>query len=118
VSSLDKELDGRSERIVRNEISLRRVNEAIEAGRRTRDGLVPFLCECGLLGCNEVIELTLDAYEDVRRDGARFVVLPGHRSEVDVLVENGGGYDVVAKREGAPAAYARQADPRSPGGPE
>jgi len=35
-----------------------------------------------------------------------------------VLVGNGGGYDVVAKREGAPAAYARQADPRSPGGPE
>ena len=109
---------GRAERIVRNEVSLRRVNEAIEAGRRTRDGRVPFVFECGMLGCNEVIELTLEAYEDVRRDGARFVVQPGHRSEVDVLIETRDGFDVVEKREDAPAEYARKTDPRSEGGDE
>ena len=106
---------GRAERIVRNEVSLRGVNEAIEGGRRTRRGLVPFVCECGLLGCNEVIELTLEAYEDVRSDGARFIVQPGHRSEVDTLIATGEGYEVVQKREHEPAEYARRTDPRAAG---
>jgi hypothetical protein len=106
-----------AQRIVRNEVSLRRVNEAIEAGRRTREGAVPFVCECGRLGCNEIVELSLDEYEEVRRDGARFIVLPGHATEVDVTVTPGDRYDVVRKREPGPAAAARRADPRSAGQP-
>jgi hypothetical protein len=100
-------------RIVENEIALRRVNEAIQAGRRTRTGPVPFVCECGTIGCNEVIELTLDDYEDVRAHGARFVVAPGHHTEVDELVTGEAGYDIVEKLEVAPAARAEQADPRA-----
>jgi hypothetical protein len=110
--------EGRLERIARNEVSLRRVNEAIEAGRRTRDGLVPFVCECGVLGCNDVIELTLAEYEEVRARGVRFVVLPGHKSEVDEVVEERGRYEIVEKVEARSAAYADRTDPRGPDGQE
>jgi hypothetical protein len=102
------------ERIVQNEVSLRRVNEAIEAGRRTRDGPVPFVCECGMLGCNELVELTIDEYERVRTDGTRFIVHPGHRTPVDTPVEAGDGFDVVQKDEPG-ADLAERTDPRSDG---
>jgi hypothetical protein len=100
------------DRIVANEVSLRNVNEAIEAGRRTRDGLAPFVCECGALGCNEVIELTIDDYERVRAHGTRFVVAPGHASRIDAVIAVADGYDVVEKRSSRPAADAERADPR------
>jgi hypothetical protein len=105
----------RTERLTRNEISLRRVNEAIELGRRTREGLVPFVCECGVLGCNAVLELTLEEYDAVRRDGARFIVLPGHQSEVDRVAERGDRYEVVEKIRPGPAELAERNDPRAAG---
>jgi hypothetical protein len=110
--------DTRTERIARNEVSLRRVNEAIESGRQTREGLVPFVCECGVLGCNDVIELTLEEYEQVRSRGVRFLVAPGHQSEADEVVETRGRYDIVEKAEARAAAIAERTDPRGPGAPE
>lgn len=101
------------ERIVENEATLRRVNEAIEAGRGTRGGTTGFRCECGVLSCNEIVELDHAEYEDVRANARHFIVAKGHALEVDVPVHSGDRYDVVAKREGAPAAYAERTDPRS-----
>jgi hypothetical protein len=103
------------DRIVENEVALRRVNEAIEAGRRTRDGLIPFVCECGQLGCNAVIELELDEYERVRAFGDRFIVAHGHRSGVDEPITATERFEVVAKRDVAPAAYAERMNPRAEG---
>ena len=40
------------EQVALNETTFREVNEGIEAGRREREGLVPFVCECGEVGCN------------------------------------------------------------------
>lgn len=102
------------ERIARNEATFRRVNEAIERGRSAggRD-LVGFICECGRLSCNEVVELTVPEYEAVRTDFDRFLLVPGHElPDVEDLVESHPRYAVVAKRaEGA--AVADATDPRT-----
>jgi hypothetical protein len=99
------------ERVARNEAAFRKVNEAIEQGRQTREGLVGFVCECGRLGCNEIIELTLPEYEAVRADARRFAIRHGHELEVEQVIEMHERYAVVAKRGGA-GEVAALTDPR------
>jgi hypothetical protein len=99
------------ERVARNEAAFRRVNEAIEQGRQTRDGLVGFVCECGRLECNEIIELTLSEYEAVRADARRFAVRHGHELGVEEIIEAHERYVIVAKRGGA-GDVAAFTDPR------
>jgi len=99
------------ERVARNESAFRRVNEAIEQGRQTREGFVGFVCECGRLGCNEIIELTLAEYEAVRADARRFAVRHGHEAGVEQVVERHERYLVVAKRARA-GDIAALTDPR------
>lgn len=101
-------------RLARNEALFRRVNEAIEAGRRGRQGAVGFICECGALGCNQVIEVTLDQYEAVRADPRRFVLAAGHETPgVEEVVERRGAF-VVAQKVGEGASVAERTDPRRP----
>jgi hypothetical protein len=99
-------------RAVVNETLRRQVNEGIEEGRRERSGLVPFVCECGVLGCNEVVELTLREYESVRAGGRCFLVAPGHGASIDVLQREEGRFDVVRKADGPFGDYAEVTDPR------
>jgi hypothetical protein len=100
------------ERIAHNETVARSVNEAIEAGRVTRDGHSPFICECGQLGCNAVIEMTLVEYVAVRADGRRFVVAAGHEAHFDEPVADAADHRVIVKR-GAAGRIAEEADPRA-----
>ncbi len=98
-------------RAVSTEINGRRVNEAIERGGRGSGSV--FVCECGYLGCNSTVELSIAEYEAVRTGFDRFLVVPGHEiDEVDRVVERRGGYLVVVKREGEPKRMVREADPR------
>jgi hypothetical protein len=99
------------ERVARNEAAFRKVNEAIEQGRQTREGLVGFVCECGRLGCNEIIELTLSEYEAVRADAQRFGVRHGHQTGPEVVLETHERYLVVAKR-GSAGDIAEFSNPR------
>jgi hypothetical protein len=90
----------RKERMVRNEKAFRKVNEAIEAGREPADPgeLIVFICECGALGCNELVELSARDYEDVRSDPAGFVLVPGHEEpEIERVVARHDGFIVVHK---------------------
>jgi hypothetical protein len=103
--------DAAEERVARNEAAFRKVNEAIEAGRRTRDGLVGFVCECARLGCNEIIELSLSEYEAVRADARRFAVRHGHETDAERVVETHKRYVVVLKR-GRAGDIAEFTDPR------
>ena len=90
----------------------RRINEAIERGRRER-GSAAFVCECGRIGCSTTIGLTLDEYEHVRSDFDRFVLATGHETpDIEDVVERHAGYVVVRKR-GAGAEIALDTDPRS-----
>jgi hypothetical protein len=67
-------------RTARDEATAREVNEAIESGKGPTDVLAPvaFRCECGQLGCNQLIEVTLADYERVRAHSRHFLVVPGH----------------------------------------
>jgi hypothetical protein len=74
-------LGRREERIANNETRFRDINERLEQGlRHVRHApeLLEFVCECGDRECEALIRLTLDEYEDVRRDSRRFAVVPGH----------------------------------------
>ena len=101
-------------RTAQNESRLRKVNEGIDAGRgltEVRERL-PFVCECGRMGCTEVIELSVGAYERVRLSGRRFVVVEGHvNPEIERVVAEVEGYLVVEKT-GEAAEAAEAADPR------
>jgi hypothetical protein len=99
------------ERVARNEAAFRKVNEGIERGRQTREGLVGFVCECGRLGCNEIIELLPSEYEAVRANARRFAVRHGHQIGPEAVLETHERYLVVAKR-GIAGDIAEFSDPR------
>jgi hypothetical protein len=87
-------------RIAANEDVFRGVNEGIAAGQwpGEEDEPARFRCECGRLGCNELITLSMRDYERVRAYPRRFVVKLGHEQlEAEQVVEYGSGYIVVEK---------------------
>ena len=89
-----------ADRIAHNETLFRDVNERIEAGQwpTERGAPVAFRCECGSLRCNLLLELTLDAYEEVRASATHFVLVPGHEiPEIERVVEREPDYVVVEK---------------------
>ena len=107
--------EGRRERIARNEAAFRKVNEAMGGREEPADGDGPgaYLCECGALGCNQLVELRRDQYEAVRANARRFFVLPGHEEpEVEAVVERHDTYLVVEKHE-SQADIPELTDPRS-----
>jgi hypothetical protein len=89
------------------EINGRRVNESIERG--TIRPAPVFVCECGNIGCQATVTLPIPAYEAVRTDFNRFLVLPGHEIDsVDRVVETHPSYLVVVKREPEAREMAKQ----------
>lgn len=102
-------------RIGGNESAVRRVNETLRAGKVLADAerVFPFRCECGVLGCNQLVELTLPEYEAVRANPIRFIVVDGHEiTETERIVERFARYSVVEK-ESPGATVAAESDPRS-----
>jgi hypothetical protein len=102
-------------RLGANEAVFREINEGIERGQwpGEEDAPVSFRCECARLGCNDLIELTVNEYERVRANPRRFMVVPGHESlDAEVVVERRPGYLVVEKLDHA-ATAAEESDPRS-----
>jgi hypothetical protein len=106
----------RRERIARNEVSYRSVNEAIESGRKDEgedDAPRPYMCECGLLECNELVQLTVAEYEEVRSNPRRFFMVDGHETpDVEHVVERRGRY-TIAEKENSEGRIAEENDPRS-----
>ena len=104
-------MDARTERIGRNEDLFRKVNDQIEGVNEafgTITGTMSLLCECGKLQCIEQIELTVDAYRELRADPTRFAVKPGHElPDVERVVERHERYFVVQKAEGDAAKLAQ-----------
>jgi len=103
-------VDARAERIGRNEDLFRRVNDQIEGVNEafgTITGTMSILCECGKLECIEQLDLTVDAYRELRAEPTRFAVKPGHEvPDLERVVERHEGYFVVQKAEGGPAKLA------------
>lgn len=99
-------------RIGLNEATFREINEGVRA--TTPDGALSFLCECGRLGCNQLIALSRPQYEAVRANPRRFLVVPGHElAEFEHVVEHHDDYAVVEKHADA-AEVAEHTDPRRP----
>jgi hypothetical protein len=102
------------QRIAMNEATFRRVNEGMEAGHGP-DGLLTFVCECGRLGCNKLIQLTREEYEAVRANSRRFAVIDGHEiPEVEDIVHRTERYVVVQKADQPEADIVERTDPRRP----
>lgn len=105
----------RDRRIGLNEAVFREVNERLEELAEAFDlPTLDLICECGDATCEARIVMPVEEYEALRSVPTQFAVVPGHViPDVDRLLERRGGYDVVVKREGAPAEVARETDPRA-----
>src|SRR6476646_2900640 len=96
----------REERIGMNEAVFRDVNERIQdvaSSFNLTSEPLDLICECGDAACVDRISLTRDEYEEVRADPHLFAVSPGHVAEdVEEIVGNRSGYDIVRKYKGVP----------------
>lgn len=79
----DQSVSSVEERLARNEVMFRAINERIRelAGRfDVGPESVTFICECSDETCVEKVSLTLAQYDEMRALPARFVVVPGHEA--------------------------------------
>ena len=108
----------RKQRIAKNEAMFRDINERLEQGLqqvRHSSELQEFVCECGDRECEELVSLTFEEYEAVRRDSRQFAVVPGHVFfETERVVSHHERFEVVEK-QGESIELADAADQRSPG---
>jgi hypothetical protein len=100
-------------RIAKTESAFRDVNERI-ADSAQQIGLqqASLVCECADPECGHRIEAPLEAYEEVRADGARFLIAPQHEEgNHEQVVESRPGYRVIEKLRAVGSA-ARRLNPR------
>ena len=108
-------MNSREERMARNEVASRELNEEIEAAY---EGAPPsnrfdMVCECALEMCERPIDITMDEYLLVRSDLRQFAIVPDHFiGDIERIVYENDRFTVVAKREGTPADVARGGNPR------
>lgn len=104
-----------SEQVGRNESLFREVNERIaESAERLGADEAEFVCECADPRCARRVEATLPEYQDVRRNGATFLLVPGHENErVEAVVEVGPDHAIVEKTQPTVARLVRKLDPRA-----
>jgi hypothetical protein len=111
-------LDWRAARVAKNEAQFRDINEELEDGlRHVRHAppLQQFICECGSRSCEQLVSLTFEEFEAVRRDSRRFAVVPGHvLPDTERVVETNDRYEVVEKT-GESVKATDASDSRSPG---
>jgi hypothetical protein len=98
----------------RTEALFRDVNERIAETSAGFDGATTeFVCECSDPSCVHRIEATHDEYEDVRTDGATFLLAPGHADhEIESVVVDRGRFHVVEKLQRTVRATVRRLNPR------
>lgn len=110
-------MTSREERLARNEVLSREVNEALEfnpAAVSRPHRFIRMVCECGNTACDLPVMITILEYERVRSDPVRFAVVRDHViADIESIVEENDRFVVVAKREGKPAQTAIEEDPRS-----
>jgi hypothetical protein len=109
-------MSSREERIGLNEAIFREVNDRIESLAQTFElGTEPLdlICECGDASCVQRIQMTHAEYEEVRSVSHHFAVHPGHVApDVETVVGQRKGYEIVSKGEGIPRQIAESTDPR------
>jgi hypothetical protein len=109
-------LTDHEQRIARTESLFRDVNERIaESAERFDSPSAEFVCECADQNCTDRVEATLDEYERVRANGARFMLRPGHEdTRVErVVARRGMRHAVVEKFNAVVAQTVRRLNPRA-----
>ena len=102
------------ERLARNQVLFREVNERLREMLDDSVGHTEFVCECSNTDCIETVSLEVSEYERVRSQPNQFVIAPGHAIlEIDEVVWESDRYDLVRKTTAA--EYAERTDPRSRG---
>lgn len=105
-------MDPTSERAARARTIFRAGNEALERAAASRDGAIPFICECSDEACFARVPLARAEYEEVRAHARRFLVALGHEGDA-VTVARADGYALVE----SDSALAVDTDPRKGGSP-
>ena len=99
----------------RTEALFRDVNERIaESAQRFDASSTQFVCECADPACTDRVEATLDEYEDVRADGATFLLRPGHaHDDIERVVADRGRFHIVEKVQSTGRETVRRLNPRA-----
>jgi hypothetical protein len=105
------------ERLTRNQILFREVNERLAEVAPPSYGLTEYICECSRGHCTATIPLDREQYEGIRSFANLFVVAAGHEAlEVDHVVGRTGLYTLVEKKPNgdklAVENYPRARQPR------
>jgi len=58
---------------------------------------VPFLCECGDRRCFVRLEITLEAYEELRSHPQRYLTAPGHEVAGAIVIEQTESFALAEK---------------------
>lgn len=110
-------MDKRAKRVGENEVLFREINERLRElgeGFSLVTDTTEFVCECANTSCTERVRMTLAAYEEIRSDPKRFIVVKGHEEpEYEKVVGEDDLYLIVQKLPGGPAGMAIRDDPRS-----
>jgi hypothetical protein len=88
------------ERLVRNQLVFREVNDRIREVTQRFDvaGPTDFICECSREDCTETVSLAAEEYEGVRSSPTLFVIVPGHETpEVEQVVDTNARFMLVEK---------------------
>lgn len=99
----------------RTEALFRDVNERIaESAQRFEADSTQFVCECADASCTHRVEATLNEYEDVRSDGATFLLVPGHaHADIERVVADRGRFHIVEKVQSTVRATVLRLNPRA-----
>ena len=100
----------------RTEALFRDVNERIaESAQRFDASSTQFVCECADPSCTHRLEATLDEYEEVRADGATFMLAPGHEhDDIERVVDaSRKRFHVVEKVQSTVRETVRRLNPRA-----
>jgi hypothetical protein len=103
------------EKTARTESLFREVNERIAESAAGFDADLPeFICECGDATCTHRVEATLDEYEEVRADGATFMLARGHAdTDIEHVVADRGRFQIVEKLHQRVRALVKRMNPRA-----
>ena len=95
-------MEHRKERLAKNEVAFREVNEGIRAAVRGILGdqdFWEFVCECANRDCVESVQLSLDEYRTARSQPTWFVIRPGHVfGELEKVVHEDDRHAIVEKQ--------------------
>ena len=104
-----------AEKIARNEALFREVNERIaETAERFDADEASFICECADSACTVRVDVAMEDYEGVRKDGATFLLVPGHEDQrVESVVTVVDEHAVVEKHDPVVEPLVRKLNPRT-----